>query len=466
MSSMLRCECFEGVVATRRDASIRVAMRGLSPLMVGLTSALALAPIGAGANTLIVNNCLDDSSVGSLRYQVAHAISGDVIDLSTNQLACSTITLTNGAIREAADLLTFQGPSDRVFTITSGGAPAPHRRIFEAIRLGLTDIELRIYNLTISGGYYYGGSTHAFGGCIYGSGARVKLTDATVSGCNARMYDSNAGEHGAYGGGVFADSVTLTRSRVTGNVAYSLKKAYGGGVWARNMASIYDSTISTNTAISELEKAAGGGVYTPSLYMRGSTVDANRANSQGAVGGGIWVQSTDIVQSTISGNSATFAGGGMYVNGFFDVRNSTIAFNSAMQSTGVYAKGSGSFTARSSVIARNILSGPSGFADVFIAGHALGGANNLVMSYNLASAAITVTSDPQLAPLAFHGGLTRTHALLSTSPAIDQGDNTVLPLLTDQRGAGFAREVPTGKPDVGAYERQVDDDEVFSGGFD
>ena len=460
MSSGLRCGCFEGTVAARRDASICVATRRLSPLMLGLSSALALAPIGSEASTLIVNNCLDDGSVGSLRYQVAHATTGDVIDLSTNQLACSTITLTNGAISDGFDLLTFQGPSDRTLTITTGGAPAPHRRIFEASSLGSG--ELRIYNLTISGGYYYGAATHAFGGCIFALGSRVKLTDATVSGCYARTYDSHLG---AYGGGVFANYVTLTRSRVTGNVAYSLEKAYGGGVWAQHMASVYDSTISKNTAISELGKAAGGGVNAVNLYMRRSTIDSNRADSQGAVGGGIWTQGGTIVQSTISGNSATSTGGGMYLNDFFYARNSTIAFNSSMQAAGVYAKGT-SPTARSSVIARNILSGPSGFADVFFPGHALGGANNLVMSYNLASPAITVTSDPQLAPLALHGGLTRTHALLSTSPAIDQGNNTPLPLSTDQRGTGFAREVPTGKPDIGAYERQVDDDEVFYGGFD
>ena len=94
----------------------------------------------------------------------------------------------------------------------------------------------------------------------------------------------------------------------------------------------------------------------------------------------------------------------------------------------------------------------------------LEGADNLVESYNLASSAITVTSDPQLTPLADHGGMTRTHALLASSPAIDQGNNTAS-LLTDQRGSGFAREVPSGKPDIGAYERQATDDELFYSGF-
>ncbi|HEY7871283.1 MAG TPA: choice-of-anchor Q domain-containing protein, partial [Rudaea sp.] len=70
-----------------------------------------------------------------------------------------------------------------------------------------------------------------------------------------------------------------------------------------------------------------------------------------------------------------------------------------------------------------------------------------------------------LAPLGNHGGLTRTHALLAGSPAIDSGKNGKM-FATDQRGTGFAREVPTGMPDIGAYERQLIDDEIFGNGFE
>jgi hypothetical protein len=57
-------------------------------------------------------------------------------------------------------------------------------------------------------------------------------------------------------------------------------------------------------------------------------------------------------------------------------------------------------------------------------------------------------ADPLLAPLAFNGGPSRTHALLPTSPAIDAGSNP-LGLTEDQRG--FPRVV-NGTPDMGAYE--------------
>jgi hypothetical protein len=66
--------------------------------------------------------------------------------------------------------------------------------------------------------------------------------------------------------------------------------------------------------------------------------------------------------------------------------------------------------------------------------------------------------DPRLAPLAFNGGRTQTHALLPGSRAVDAGDNSGLPFGADQRGPGFAR-IRDGNGDgsrlvdIGAFER-------------
>ena len=59
----------------------------------------------------------------------------------------------------------------------------------------------------------------------------------------------------------------------------------------------------------------------------------------------------------------------------------------------------------------------------------------------------TLTADPLLGPLQDNGGPTLTHALSSSSPAIDSGDNTYCPS-TDQRGV----ERSDGACDIGAYE--------------
>ncbi len=61
--------------------------------------------------------------------------------------------------------------------------------------------------------------------------------------------------------------------------------------------------------------------------------------------------------------------------------------------------------------------------------------------------------DPALAPLAFNGGPTRTHALINGSVAINAGSNP-LALTTDQRGTGFPRVVG-GLTDMGAYEGSI-----------
>jgi len=71
-------------------------------------------------------------------------------------------------------------------------------------------------------------------------------------------------------------------------------------------------------------------------------------------------------------------------------------------------------------------------------------------------------TDPRLGPLQNNGGPTKTHALLSRSPAIDAGDPTFAPhafdppLLFDQRGPGFPRIVNR-RIDIGAFELRQND---------
>jgi hypothetical protein len=62
-----------------------------------------------------------------------------------------------------------------------------------------------------------------------------------------------------------------------------------------------------------------------------------------------------------------------------------------------------------------------------------------------------VIADPRVAPLADNGGPTRTHMLLSDSPALDRGSN-VLGREYDQRGPGFSR-VKGAAADIGSVER-------------
>ena len=66
---------------------------------------------------------------------------------------------------------------------------------------------------------------------------------------------------------------------------------------------------------------------------------------------------------------------------------------------------------------------------------------------------IAAPLDPMLGPLGNDGGPTQTMGLLPGSPAIDAGNNALIPsgVTTDQRGTGYPRIV-NGTVDIGAFE--------------
>jgi hypothetical protein len=221
------------------------------------------------------------------------------------------------------------------------------------------------------------------------------------------------------------------------------------------------------------------GVSTKLLFVFGSTINGNRATE----GGGIFINaqgSGQILEATISGNTASECRGGVYSKYELTLKNSTVAFNHALQQNtsrsciggGLYSALQGkSVTLQSTIIADN-RGGPSkaDFASDFDASPGTGnantisGANNLVAVTDGGSRAPpndTLHTDPQLLPLRGNGGPTHTHALAGTSPAIGHGNNSASDS-NDQRGSGFVRTI--GAADIGAFE--FDPDVIFRNGFD
>ncbi|MFM8008586.1 MAG: choice-of-anchor Q domain-containing protein, partial [Dolichospermum sp.] len=102
-----------------------------------------------------------------------------------------------------------------------------------------------------------------------------------------------------------------------------------------------------------------------------------------------------------------------------------------------------------------------------------GNNNNLIGNLTGAKGTVGTGTDivnpnPGLGPLQNNGGLTLTHALLSGSPAINAGNNSLIPADTedldgdgnrtepipfDNRGSGFTR-ISSGTVDIGAFEFQ------------
>ena len=212
----------------------------------------------------------------------------------------------------------------------------------------------------------------------------------------------------------------------------------------------------------------GGGILNQGvLSVANSTIVGNSAES----GGGIRNDGTlSVTNSTISGNSGDSNGGGIYnaLGGTLSVTHSTIVGNAADADDntvgyggGIYTDGGGSTALHHTIVAGNLRGSAESEPDdlsglVATASYNLVGdkrsSGGLVSGQN--GNIVGVADLSWLAPLDDYGGITKTHALLPGSPAIDAGDPGFdPPPLTDQRGEGFARIVGGGV-DIGSFEHQ------------
>ncbi len=403
----------------------------------------------------------------------------------------ATILLALGQL-EIGERMVVEGPGASLLTIDA----QQDSRVFRVDDLVDNNvIEVKISGLTITGA-----ETDESGGGIY-SNERFTLADSVVSGNVAQ-----------WGGGIYAaefGSLLVLRSRITGNSADVLDDdtGEGGGFYnwgstakfvestiSGNMAprgagisnaNFGDTTIDSSTISGNIAGFFGGGADTDSgtLTIRNSTISGNRAEQ----GGGININTapfliTTISNSTISGNVAPSGGGGIHnYQGHAVIEFCTITENVSNDFAGSGVRSGDSPTAiteiYSSVVAANFDpngGGQSAPYDVAVSG----GINTLgSLGYNIVGIGgfvnetfdemgdqIIGTGDPLLGPLADNGGPTLTHALLSGSPALDQGDPSAMAGAAgvpkyDQRGISFER-IRDGNPpasivmDVGAFEAQ------------
>ncbi len=297
------------------------------------------------------------------------------------------------------------------------------------------------------------GPTDSFpeGGGIHNQGT-LTIVNSTVSDNQANASDATS-QNAPEGGGIFNNgTLTLDRSTVSGNTANAsagggnTTNATGGGITNFGTLHITRSTVSGNTAT-----AAGG------------------SSSNQAVGGAVAQANSpaahlNVSRSTVSGNFAMASGtsasehGGGLTGGASDtiaVTGSTITGNSAAVDANLE-------TGTASTYRGTIVSNPQGggvncgFGGVSSQGYNLEdtGTCGFTESTDHSNTAITGL-DPNLAD---NGGPTRTHALFSGSPAIDQGSGSCT---TDQRGLaspsdfnGVANAAGGNGTDIGAFERQ------------
>ena len=362
------------------------------------------------------------------------------------------------------------------------------------------NIEASVDGVSTTGGNADGESNSGHperrgGGGIYNSGT-LTVVNCTVS-------DNSAGD---YGGGIHSlGTVTATNSTFSGN-SVSSKYCAGGGIHSTGTSMITGSTFSGNSASGQY--GLGGGMYNSGTLttVANSTFSNNSSASYAVSFRGIYSYGTlTVTHSTFSSNSAGTAGaisnkaaltitscmfannsagdGGAICNysGRLTATNCTFSTNLASNGGGIYNYLSGTITLDNTILAKNIA--PNG-PDIYDNGTLLTGSNNLIGDGSGQSSLVDgddgnlvgtsespidphFVRNPDAGPDDTWGtedddcGDLRLHC---DSPAIDAGDNSLLPPDEfDLDGDGNTTEpVPhdlDGSPrvrnsvvDMGAYE--------------
>ncbi len=196
-----------------------------------------------------------------------------------------------------------------------------------------------------------------------GNGGGLHITgagDATIGGT-----DVLANTAAAEGGGLWngAGTMTVTDTRVSGNIASGAEADQGGGGLfnAGGTLNVVGGSVSDNAATGAA--GSGGGLMNDqgTLSVEGTSISDNVASR---AGGGIEanVGSTSLVNVQLVRNttgSAPGNGGGLHITGagVATVDTSNVLFNTAAAEGGGLWNGSGSMTVTDSRIAHNVASG-------------------------------------------------------------------------------------------------------------
>ncbi len=393
--------------------------------------AAALEPVGGllyyvntTSDTIVANACANGVAGCSLRgaIQVANSSAGtDGIEFDLPP--GSVINLTQ-ALPDVTGSVDIAGPGPNLLTVRRS-----------------TVADYRIFNVTTTVIVNFSGLTISNGSSSLGGG--IQNNSGTVNIVNCAFSDNRANT----AGGIFNNTgtVNVTNSTFTNNAGTDAGY-FGGG--------------------------SGGGIYNNvgTVNVTSSTFIGN----SGLDGGGIYNKNTgtvSVINSTFSGNQVISAGGGLCNDGVMSVTSSTLSGNFAgtMSDPGVgggIASRIGTVNIKSSISALNTGgSSPDVFGAFASFGFNLIGKNDGSTGITAATdqrGTIALPLNPLLDPAGpqNNGGLTRTIALLSNSPAIDKGTSSGL--TTDQRGAGFPRTIDHpavanaaggNGTDAGAFER-------------
>ncbi|QOV89480.1 Calx-beta domain-containing protein [Humisphaera borealis] len=398
--------------------------------------------------------------------------------------------------------VTIEGlTGDDGVTIAGGGATSNRRGFYVAPTGSLTLKHLTISDFRHKGGNGSGGGgAGGMGGAIFNNGGTVSIVSSTLSGNTAQGGSGAGGGAGGTGGGggLGGDSTGLEGGPPNGGATQSAATGFGGGGGGGSGG--HDGGF------------GGGGGSGLGVAGKGGFGGGGGSVSSGTPGTGGFGAGDGIR----SGFGITGAGGGAGLGGavfnnagIVSVLNSTLTENSAIggvsasNSSSTQGKGlggaifnyNGTLNLNFATISGNNLTSPQSpyqqtlhihslndssliVANVSINNSIVGedldpnvdtvpwglviqnlgggntsisGANNLIRMPSGFTGGNSI-ENPDLEPLADNGGPTKTIALQATSPAIDAGNDALIPVgtNTDQRG----RDRTSGTADIGAFEVQ------------
>lgn len=296
-----------------------------------LIAVVMLLAVGAFLAGMTATAQADDANGTSLRNQVAAAASGGTVTLSA-----ATYTLTTPIIIDKS--LTIQGAGSSATFIQSGAnAAAAVSSLFRIIPASAATITFS--NLTMR---YALNSTVASAGAAY------------------------------HGGAILADpSNSGTVLNITGCAISDSMSTYGdgGGIAVRRgTLNLTGSTISANT----VSNGCGGGIFAgtgTTLTITGSTITGNKAKGTIGDGGGICLlgpggtTTSSISNSTVSGNTADYDGGGIYTTAPLTVSSVSYSGNSAVRYASDLWNDSGTYSAGDAAPVLNLASSSGNYIE-------------------------------------------------------------------------------------------------------
>ncbi len=389
---------------------------------IGWVVCLAMASSSASAATLTVTTTADTfdgvcDGDCSIRDALSVSNTGDVIQLpagtfALNRTGPETENFDHGTVA-VFDLdinysvtIQGQGPGQTIIDATGVGD-----RVFD---INFVFASVTFQDLKITGGNATGGG----GIRVKGNLASIALVNCELSGCTA-------------GGGISSvGNVTVTDSTISGNT--------GTGIYLTNDHAAFSRLKDLTVRRSTIDHNSGSGVHifkADDLLIENSTISSNTLD-------GVFMQSVDasIKSTTIANNGSNgieqlgFLSGGFPVAPNVTVQNTILAGNTA----------------------GNSLSSGDGAGPLNSNGYNLSSDGTAAGGFTQGSD--LNSTDPLLEALALNApGTTRTHAIPSDSPAIDNGNST---LTADQRGVSR----PQGTfDDIGSFEGEPPPDDDGDG---